>query len=342
MTTQQDCSIGISKETTYGTYVVPARHFEFTDESLDSEPEFLQGEGLRVGAVLARAGRRSTGKISAGGDFEVEASTSGQGILWEAALGQGTVTPNGTGGSTHIYTPAVTDPMPSYTIQKGIPLLGGGAIQPHTFLGAMCSSIELTAPDNGILTVKTEWMAKEMVTGTAYAPAVYPTTLDLFTFIGGAIYLGNTVTAPSGTVLAVPAGSPIGNITDASVKWENNLDDAGYNLGGAGKRTRKNALGLRSGSGKITAEFDSVALRDHFINQTRLTLVLTFTAGTSYGTPGRVSTLQVYCPLIVLEGEIPKANGGDVITQSIDYTILDDGTSQPDIYVSMLTPDAAI
>lgn len=341
MTTQQDCSIGIAKETTYGTYVVPSRHLEFTSEGFDSEPEFLQGEGLRVGAVLARAARRSTGKVSASGDLEVEALTSGQGILWEAALGQVTVTANGTGGSTHIYTPAVTDPMPSYSIQKGVPLLGGGAIQPHTFLGAMCSSIELTAPDNGILTVKTEWMAKEMNTTTGYAPAVYPAAADLFTFTGGSIYVGNTVTAPSGAALAVVTGSPLANVVDASVKWENNLDDAGYNLGGGGRRTRKNALGLRSGSGKITAEFDSTTLRDAFINQTRLTLVLTFTAGASYGTPGRVSTLQVYCPVIVLEGEIPKANGGDVITQSIDFTILDDGTSNPDIYVTLLTPDAA-
>ena len=62
MSVQSDCSIGIKIETTYGTSATPDQFLEFTDESFDRDPEFLQGEGLRPGVRVRRGARRVLGK----------------------------------------------------------------------------------------------------------------------------------------------------------------------------------------------------------------------------------------------------------------------------------------
>ena len=79
MTTQLDCSIGIKKETTYGTAVVVDQFLEFTSESFDRKATFVQGEGLRVGARVARSGRRSLGREDV--LFNAAATADGQFLI---------------------------------------------------------------------------------------------------------------------------------------------------------------------------------------------------------------------------------------------------------------------
>ena len=61
----------------------------------------------------------------------------------------------------------------------------------------------------------------------------------------------------------------------------------------------------------MTAEFDSTTLRDAALAQTRLALVLTFTHDSLIGTGTPVPpVLQVYVPVIVLEGEAAQGQQG--------------------------------
>ena len=320
MSIQKDASLGIKKETTYGTYVVPDKFLEFTEESLEWTPEFLTGEGLRPGVRVPRAGRRSIGKHSAGGSITVEAGTKGLGALLEAALGAVTNTATADAGVfQQVHTPLRDDWLPHYTIQKGVPLLGGG-LQATSFLGAQCESIEISASNSAIVTVATEWVARDAVVNQAYAPPSYPVDLELFTFLHGQLYTGE-VTPPSATELGA-GETEIGNVTDFSVKWTNGLDSGGYNLGGEGRRTRRAALGAGEASGSLTVEYSDNAMRDAYINQDDLSLVLTFEHPSTIGASSH-PTLQVVIPCVRLDGETPKASGGDVITTSPGFTILD-------------------
>ena len=140
MTTQADCSIGLKLETVYGTPVVVNQFAEFLTETLDYKPTIIQGKGLRVASRVDRAIRRSVGEILAEGSITLEAPTKGLGIFLNAAMG--TVTSTVVAGQTppvyqQVHTPTKTDPVNSYTIQKGIPPLGGGATTPITFPGAI-------------------------------------------------------------------------------------------------------------------------------------------------------------------------------------------------------------
>ena len=341
MPTQLDCSIGIKRETVYGTGVVVDQFLEFLTESLDRKAEFIQGKGMRVGARVDRADRRSLGKEVAEGGISLEAPIKGLGLLLNAAFGvvTNTAVAGQAGVFQQVHTPATTDPVASYTIQKGIPPLGGGATTPLTFLGAMCKSLEISAKEGAPVEVSTDWTAREVVTATAYATPVYPAALDIFTFVQGTICIGGTVVGPTTTALAT-GGTPVANITDFSIKWDNGLDDGGWNLGGAGKRSRRAVLGAAKLTGKVTAEYDSVILRDAYLAQTDLSLLLTFTHTSTIGTSAKPA-LQIVIPVINLEGALPTANGGSVITQGIDFTGLDNGTLAP-ITVAYVSTDTAV
>jgi len=341
MTTQLDCSIGLAEESVYGTGVTPDHFLEFTSEALDANLEFSQGEGMRVGSRVARADRRDIAKIAPGGTIELEAATKGLGLILKAAFGGATNTVIPTKSAyQQVFTPATTDPLASYTIQKGIPPVGGGATIAHTFLGAVCDSIEFTADSGGIVKIVTEWLAKELKTDVTYASPSYPSSLKLFTFVHGAIYLNSgTLTAPTTTDLGSITGSALANINKFSVKWANGLDTEGFNLGGAGMRSRKNVLGAGVLDGSITAEFTDVTLRDAYLNNSALSMVLTFTRPETIDT-GVNPVLQIIIPSLRLEGELPKSNAGGVITQSINFTGLDNLSNAP-IYVVYRTADTA-
>jgi hypothetical protein len=343
MTTQQDCSIGLKKETTYGTYATPDLFLEHTSETLQSNLTRVQGKGMRPGSRAPRAARRVTTKIDAGGTVELEVPSTGFGTILEALLGTVTNTevPTDTDVWQQVHTPKTSDYLESYTIQKGIPPLGGGTTHAFTFLGAQCASLELKASAGEILVATSEWIAREMVRTESYAAPSYPTVLDLFAFNHGGIYVGNTVTKATTTALASATGNALANIRDFSLKISNGLDANGFNLGGGGKRTRKAATGMLDITGTLTAEYDSTDLLDAYLDDEDLTFLLEFELPRELDT-GIYATLQVHIPLIRLDGEIPKSNGGDVITQSIPFVGLDSlAASTAHIYAVYRSTDTA-
>jgi hypothetical protein len=342
MTTQQDCSLGIKKESEYGTYVAPDQFLEHRSESFDVNITHTQGVGARVGSTVARAGRRRRTKFEPGGSFDLEVPSAGFGIVLAAVFG--TVTNNEVPTDTdvwqQVHTPKTTDYLDSYTIQKGVPPLGGGATHAMSFLGAQCASLELKASSGDLLIATAEWIAKDMVTSEAYAAPSYPTALDLFTFADAGIYVGNTITKATATALAAASGDPLASVREFSLKFSNGLDSNGFNMGGAGKRTRKAAIGVREISGSLTVEYENSDLLDAWIAQEDLTLLLNFQIAEVEIAEGISPTLQIHIPLIRLDGKLPAFNGGDVITTQIPFVGMDSlAVSTAPIYVVYRTTD---
>lgn len=340
MTIQADCSIGFKKETTYGTAVTVDRFLEFTSETLDYEREYFQGEGMRPGSRLARSGRRVLVKDGGAGDIELEVPSKGLGTFLEALMG--------TAGSANVagalyqqlFTLQKTDYLPALTIQKGIPRLGADTVDAYTYKGAVNRSFELSIAGNDVLKLKSSWHAKEVDTATAYATPSYATGVELFSFTGASLVVGGSVTVPTTTALA-SGGTSVANVRDFTISVDQKGDDNGWNIGGAGKRSRRAAVGLAEVKGKITAEYDATTFRDAVANQTALALVATFTAATDI-TAGNKPTFQIVVPDIRFEGELPKSNGGDVITQSIDFTAFDGLVAAHALYIATRTADTAL
>ncbi|WP_313812359.1 phage tail tube protein [Glutamicibacter sp.] len=321
MTTQLDCSLGLGLENAYGVAATPDQFLEFVSESLAWNPEIVQGEGLRVGSRVPRTARRALAKEMSGGDIELEVTTKGMGRLFHAILGASTNTQIGSGPAyqqVHTFTDGA---LPSFTVQKGVPLIGGGAIQPHTFHGAVVESAELSAAQGEIVKLTTTWNARETVTDTPYVPTVYPANMELFTFVHGSITIGGSVTAPTNTALAA-GGTVAGNITEFTLSLSNGIDEGGFTFGSEGKRGRRPEVGLVEATGSMVAEYDNNLLRDAFLNQESLQIVLTFEAGAEIA-PGVRPALQVFLSSVKLDGQLPASNGGEPVTQEIDFTSLD-------------------
>ncbi len=343
MTTQLDSQIGIKKESSYGTVATPDFFPEFTEESFEWEPTFVQGSGMRVGQRTDYADRRALGLEQVSGGFTVELLTKGMGKLIEAALG-------GTGTSTQIgatdayqqlFTPTSTDPLSSYTIQKGIPPIGGGTTLPMTFAGMVCSGFEFAVPNGGIPTLQTSWVGKSVDTSTALATASYASAVEQMSFVHGAITIGGSVTVPTTTALAT-GGTAVANIREFRLSYDNGLDSDGRNLGSQGKRSRKNALGKRAITGNVVAEFDAATLRDAWLNQTSLAIVLTLQWPIAIEA-SNFPTFQITLPVVKLEGELPKATQpGSVVSQSIDFTVMDGRVATHPLYIAIVTEETAI
>jgi hypothetical protein len=342
MTTQLDSSVGFKKESTFGTGVTVDRFLEYTEESFDFARTFYQGSGLRPGSRLPRSGRRVLVKDGAEGDISLEVPTRGIGTLLELLMGvaSSTLIPTTT-AYQQVFTPIKNDFLPTATIQKGVPRLGQNTVDAYTMRGMVCSDFEFSASNSEVLKLKTAWVGKEIDTTIAYATPSYPAGLELFSFVGAALTVGGTVTLPTTTALAT-GGTAVANVRDFTCSWDNGLDSNGYNLGGAGKLTRPPAVGAAVGKGKMTAEYDSLAFRDAVRDQTDLAIVATFQGPTIIAGTTIYPTLQIVIPNIRLEGELPKSNGGDVITQSLDFTMLDNLTAASPFYVVTRTADTAL
>lgn len=341
MTIQADCSIGFKKETTYGTSVTPDRFLEFISETLDFDRTFYQSPALRPGSRLARSKGRALVKDGGKGDIDLEVPTRGLGTLLEALLGVGSFTLVSTGLYQQVFTLIKDDFLPSVTLQKGIPRLGANVVDAYTARGSVCSSFEFSIANADVLKLKSSWLARDIDTATAYATPSYAAASELFSFVGASIVVGGAVTVPTATALAT-GGTVVANIRDFSLAVDNKLDSNGFNMGGAGKRTRRPAVGIADVTGRITAEYDATTFRDAVASQTPLALVATFQGPTDI-TTGNKPTLQITAPDIRLDGDaLPKSNGGDVITQSLNVTAFDGLVAPHALYVAVRTADSAL
>lgn len=339
MSTQQDASLGIKKESSYGTIGTADHFYEYLTEDFDWSPTFANGKGMRVGKIVQAADRRVLVKEESGGSVELELFTKGMGALFEAALGTAVSTLITGSSYQQLITPTTGDFLPSYTVQVGVPILGGSPAA-QTYAGQVCEGFELDAKNGDIPTVKFTFRGKSMDTSTALTSPSYPASNALYTFVNGAITIGGSLTLPTTTALAT-GGTAVADVREATISWTNGLDDNGFNLGSQGQRTRKPAIGDAGGSGKLTLEYDSNTMRDAFKSQTDLALVLTFQSTVAIS-GSNYPTVQIVIPDIRLDGEMPKPNAGDVITQDVPFTVLDNRVSASAFYVVIVTAETAI
>lgn len=343
MTTQLDTQWGFKKETTFKTAVTVDTFTEITEEDMNWMPTFAQGSGFRVAQRVDYSDRRRVSKEEVGGSCTFVPRTKGMGKYIEAALG-GTGTSTNIAGASYqqLFTPTTTDYLSSYTIQVGIPPLGGGTTLPMTFDGCVCSGFEFSVSDSADPSIKFDWVGAEVTTATALATASYPSGDLEFVWPDVTITLGTgTVTVPTTTALAT-GGTAVANVRSLDLKYENSLDSNGFNAGSTGKRTRKPALGKRMITGSIVAEFDAVTYRDAYLAQTDFSLVVTLQYPTTAISGSNYPTLQFTIPVIRFDGELPKPNGGDVVTLSMDFTALDGRVAAHPFYVAIVTAETAI
>jgi hypothetical protein len=349
VSTQLDWAVGIGKESSYGAIASPTRFFE-TEAKMDHKITKTQGRGVRPGKALGSVARHAVTRREVSGDFDLDVTSKGFGMLLEAALGSYAESTFGDGftppGSLKLFrgTLAATDPMPSYTIWEVVPFIGGANGPALRFSGCVADSITFDLKPGGFLTAKVSWVGR-MLAEVASAPAtVYPAGDSLLGFTNAWAYLIDSSTdeigppGASGDAWPRPLGenSAALDVKEFSLTVKNNLDGEGFNLGGNGHRSRRPVLGKREVTGSLTVEFWDNRIPAWYRNQTPLSLCVNVPAD-DYQNNG----LSILAPCVKLGGDTPKSNGGSPATLSVPFDVLDSPEWPTPLTVWYLTGDTA-
>jgi len=127
--------LGVKDEVTYGTLVTPDRFFEFLSEGLAAETGRVESPGIRAGTRVLRSDRRVPYINGVTGSIELDVLSLGW--SWWLKHMLGTVATTGPAEtSVYTHTGTVGDLTGDFfTLQVGVPQIGGATITPKTVTG---------------------------------------------------------------------------------------------------------------------------------------------------------------------------------------------------------------
>src|SRR5260370_1591903 len=79
--------LGRAEESTFGSYVAPARYHEFVSENVNLKVERIEAKGLRSGQRVLRSSQWAVGKQTADGDVVLEVWNKSHGLWLKHAFG---------------------------------------------------------------------------------------------------------------------------------------------------------------------------------------------------------------------------------------------------------------
>lgn len=331
-------------ETTYGVSptLTAAKFTAMKSDSLELKKTTVQGIGLFQGKLYPQAVRRVITGWDVSGSLPMDVPARGlqQWLLpMFGSYGQ-TLSALTQDAATTAYK-AVHAPGPlegnSFAIQKGVPSADNGTIEPFTYVGCKISEWELSIQKGEVAQLALTVVGRNELAGSGNSDPLNatPPTLQaytapasgaVFTFLEGTLFTGGTVSTTSGlTTVASPVVA--GSIRSANIKHTVPMDMDRFFLGGGGFRSEPLQNALRSVTGQFVIDWLSSEQRyNAFITDTPTPLQLTF-LGPGIGTGSDFSTLSILISDTFLDGESPKVGGPEVITQTVPFTGLDDGTN---------------
>ena len=346
MALQSGLAAQLTSPVTESTYGVAAsltgtKFSAFKSESLELKKTAVQGEGILAGKLYGVAARRVVTNWEAGGTITMDLPARGlQQWLYPmfGSYGQAkaVLTQDGTYGSySAVHAPGALEGN-SFTIQKGVPAVANGTIEPVTYVGCKITEWELSVETGQIAQLILTVDARNELAGAmnsdplnvslpglqAYAA---PASASVFHFRQASLFTGGTCSTASG-VTTVTSPVLAGNVLSASIKHTVPLNTTRFFLGGAGFKGEQLQNGLRQITGQFVIEWLSTeAMYNAYAADTPTTLELQF-LGPPIGTGPDFSTLTILIPDIFLEGESPKVGGMEVVKQTVPFTGPDDGT----------------
>jgi tail tube protein len=327
-------------ETTYG--VAPAlstaKFYVCDSDGLELKKTTKQSAGIYAGALFPTAARRVVTEYSASGPLVMDLpERSMQQWLYRmmGSYGQtpATLTQDGsTGAYKAVHAPGPLEGH-SFALQKGVPAVDGGTVEPFTYTGCKVSEWEVSAQLGEIAKLNLTIEARNELAGTnkdplnGSVPALQAFSAppgSVFRWTGATVYYGGTPTTTSGvTTLASPvvAGNVKGSM---NIKQTTPLDLERYSPDVAPYRNEPLQNAVRSLTGSFTVEWLSAeSYYNAYAADTATSIEFQFQT-VPIGTGSDIATFAIMVPNIRLEGESPKIPGPAVLTQTIPFTGLDD------------------
>lgn len=311
-------------EATFGTATTVDRFYEITGESITRENRVLQSQGLRGGYLPRGGGRRVHTGHGAAGDVMFEVASKGFSRVFQWILG-GTPTIAQQGATTaYLHTHTMGSLVGrSATLQKQLRDAAGTEIESFTYHGSKANTAEFSIATDGILNLSVGVDARQEVTNVAAAASSYLTT-NLFHFQQASLTV---------------AGSSVADVSDATIRVNNNLNTDRRFLGNSGLKSEQYDNGYRAIDGSFTAEFAATTLYDLFAADTAAQLVLSFVSSVDAGT-GYPERVTITVPEVHLTGNTPTVGGAELVTVDMPFEGAYNGTDSP-IRIEYVTTDTA-
>ncbi|MBA2951587.1 phage tail tube protein [Streptomyces himalayensis] len=309
--------LGISAESTYGTFVAPTKFIEFTKESLVLKKTTAQSAGIAAGRLLALSSRRVLTRKEVSGSIDLEVTNKAMGLLLQALMGT-TVTPvQQAATAAYLQTHTLADTAgKSLTIQKGVPLTSG-AVTDKTFLGCKVTGAEFACEVGGMLTGSFEFDGKDCDEAQVLASASYP-SMSPFHF--------GQMAVKTGTFGAETARDGVRKV---SVKIERPQAVERFYAGQAGLKKEPISNDQVKITGNLETDYVDTVLDDLHTSDGATSLVWEFVGPLIAST--FFETFRITLPAVRFDEGPPVVDGFDVIKPTYNFTALYDGTNQPKI-----------
>lgn len=316
---------GIAEETTVGTGATPNRFYEIGNESVKADIEQIEYFGIRAGAAKSLTTSQSVqGKVNISGDIEMAVMNKGFGLIFKHALGAvATSTPGGaTNSRDHKCTVGAIDAK-GLTIQFGRPAIDGTS-HPFTYTGCKIANWELSNDTSSILMLKLGIDGMAETTATGLASASYPSALLPFAFTRGVVTL---------------AGSGY-DVLDWTLAGDNGLATDRFAIRSTTPSAKKEQLeaGIREYTGTLNADFTSLTAYNRFINGTTAAITLVYTSTVAIEST-YFPTITINIPAARFDGETPNIPGPELLTQALPFKVLNDGTSDSPLAITVRSVD---
>lgn len=311
-------SVGIKKETTYGTRVAPDLFFEFATEGGVRNQRYLESRMIRSGRFFQSAPRRVLTTRDAGFSMSGEVPNKGFGSILDLLHGN-TVTPAQQAATTaYLQTHNLTgDPTKSITAQVGKPSTNG-TVNPFEYPGSMLNAFTLSCAVDGWLEFTAGFDSQDEDVGQSYATPSYATSLEGFNFQQCVVTVNSvvqnlttgTLVRSMGMDLSLPRANERFGLRSAATKAKPILND------------------YTPGSGTIGVEFTDMTQYGLYTAGTKVPIIFAFTSASLAGTAIPFS-LTITIASAQFTGATPQVSGPDILSFEAPFTILDDGTNPP-------------
>lgn len=309
--------MGISAESTYGTYVAPTKFIEFTKESLVLKKTTAQSAGIAAGRLLPLSSRRVLTRREVSGSIDLEVTNKSMGLLLQALMGTSVTPVQQVATAAYLQTHLLADTAgKSLTIQKGVPLTTG-TVTDKSFLGCKITSGEFSCEVGGMLTGSFEFDGKDCDEAQTLAAASYA-NMSPFHFGQMAVKTGSF-----GTETALDG------IRKVSCKVERPQETERFYAGQSGLKKEPISNDQVKITGNLESDYVATTLDDLHTSDAATSLVWEFVgpliASTYY------ETFRIVLPAIRLDEGPPVVDGFGVVKPTFNFTGLYDGTNQPKI-----------
>lgn len=321
MASGNDFRIALSKETTYGTRVAPARFITVTGEGI----AFQRNRAFSASLGMGRWARPSVETTRGGsGPLNGEVPTTGFGYLLDALHGN-TVAPVQQGGTPAYLQTHTLDspPTKSYSMQKQVPPVLTNTLVPLDYTGVMITGITLAWTEAGLLTFVLPTDVQDETTGQTLATYVAPTAWLPLSFRGGSVTIGG---AAEGNVLG-----------DGSLEIGASVRTA-HALGTSGTKAKPVETEKPSASMSFTADFNDLTNITRVVNGTIADCVLKFEGDTISG--AHKYYIEATLPDCVFTSPSPTVGGPGPVQQSVTLTAAST-TGDPPV-IKYMSTDIAI